>query len=181
MNYEALLLGAQVAGIGANLYAARNERRMTEAGLSIEQGELGLRQKQEQLAFTEANIASIEQLQEVLATQRAMAGARGVNPGVGSALAASNKSVRAQGADERARGLSNLFRKSQLDGMSKLLNIKKATSRAQYGNTMLGAGLNSFSLNTTIGDFINSSKTSNVPSNKPASKGRYSVKGSING
>ena len=49
MSYEAMLLSARIAGFGANLFAARQQKRMTEAGIGIERGEIGLRMQQEQL------------------------------------------------------------------------------------------------------------------------------------
>lgn len=177
MNYDAMLLGAQAAGIGANLYAARQQQRMTELGIEVEQGEVALRMKEEQLAFTEANIASLDQLQEVMATQRAILGARGQAPGVGSALAVGNKSTRAQSADQRARNLSKSFRQNQYEGTQSLLGIKKAGARAQFGNSLIAGGLSSFNLNMSIGEYIEKNKkTSSNPS-----KATYMLKSSING
>lgn len=158
-GYQAMLLGAQAAGIGANVFAAYQQKRAVEAGISVEQGDLRLRMEQEELAFTEANIESIRNLQEVMATQRAIAGARGQNPGVGSSLAVANKSIRAQKADEQARGLSKSFRKSQYENMSRLLNVKKATAKAAFGGSLIESGMSTLSLNTTIGEFIQQNKT----------------------
>lgn len=154
-SYNAILLAAQAAGIGANLYAERQKRKMAEQGVAVEQAQNKLRMQEEQLAATEATNASLEQLREVLATQRTIAGARGQNPGQGSALALANKAISAQSADERALGLSSSFRQSQLSNMSRLLGIKKAQARTEFGGNLIKTGLKSFSLNQTINSLVN--------------------------
>lgn len=192
-GYQAMLLGAQAAGIGANLYASYQQKKMAEYGFELEKGEINLRKGQEELSFAEANLASLQELQEVMATQRAIMGARGQNPGVGSALAAANKSLRAQSADEKARALSKDFRNAQLDSMSRLLNIKKAGARAQFGASLIEGGLSTLNLNTTIGEYIQKNKktiktldnnqNSNAGpfKNKNPYQGTYQIKGRING
>ena len=190
LAYQAMLLGAQAAGIGANIFAAYQQRKMVESGIAVDQGDLKLRMKQEELAYTEANVESLGQLQEVMATQRAIMGARGQNPGVGSALAAANKSVRAQSADQAARDLSKSFRQAQLSGMSGLLNIKKAGARATFGNSLIEGGLSTLDLNTTIGELIQKNKQSIKPigggtqpnwKNKDFLKPQFALKGRVNG
>ena len=74
-NYQALLLGAQAAGIGLNLYAARNAAG--QSGIEVDRAQMQVRAEQEQLAFQEANIASLESFAETLSTQRAILAARG--------------------------------------------------------------------------------------------------------
>lgn len=192
-GYQAMLLGAQAAGIGANLYSAYSQKKMADYDIEVERGALGVRRGQEELSFAEANLQSLQELQEVMATQRAIMGARGQNPGVGSALAAANKSLRAQGADEKARALSKDFRTAQLDSMSRLLNIKKAGARAQFGASLIEGGLSTLNLNTTIGEFIQKNKSTIKPitnnpnsnvgpfKNKNPYQGTYNIKGRING
>lgn len=192
-GYQSMLLGAQAAGIGADLYSAYSKKKIADAGLELEKGDINIRKGQEELSYAEANLASLQELQEVMATQRAIMGARGQNPGVGSSLASANKSERAHGADQRARELSKTFRQSQLDGMSRLLNIKKAGNRAAFGGSLIESSLNSLSLNKTIGEFIQDNKKSIKTFNNDKSssagpfkdknpyKGAYSLKGSIYG
>lgn len=187
-SYQAILLGAQAAGFGANLYAAYNQKKMSQYGIEVERGELGLRRQEEELSYAEANLESLKTLQEVLATQRAISGARGQMPGVGSSLAAANKAQAAQAADERARKLTKDFRTSQLDSMNRLLNIKKAGVRGEFGSSLISSGLSNLNLNASIGEFINKAKqpktttTSKkgsplITKNQPA----YFIKGSIYG
>lgn len=152
-GYTGLLLGAQVAGIGANLFAARQQNRLTEMGIEADRGNLATQMQQEELAFTEANIASVQNLREVMATQRAIMGARGQNPGAGSALAVANKSIRAHEADKAARDLSKSFRQKQFQNANSLFDIKKAGARSKFGASLLNTGISNLNLNSLIGGF----------------------------
>ncbi len=155
MNYQAMLLGAQAAGIGVNLLAARTEKRAANAAIEAERSQLKLRAEQEDLAFIEANTASLENLAETLSTQRAILAARGTAAGFGSAYSLAEKSVRAQKADENARKLNKTFQESQMQGLNRLLNIKRAGAQAKFGATLLETGLSAFNLNTSIGQWLN--------------------------
>lgn len=172
MNYQALLLGAQAAGIGASILSSNSTRKATQSAIEAERAQLDLRAEQEQLAFAEANIASIESLSEVLAGQRALLAARGTNAGQGSAFAVAQKSVRTQSADTEARKLNQKFREAQMQGLNRLLNIKSKTTNAQFGTSLLETGLSSFNLNSSIGQWLNSQapggtkKTDYVTKNK---------------
>lgn len=174
-SYQAILLGAQAAGMGANLYAAYNQKKSAKYAIETERGELGLRRSQEELSFAESNLESLRELQEVLASQRAIMGARGQMPGVGSSLAAANKAIAAQGSDERARKLTKDFRNAQLDSMNRLLNIKKSGIRAGFGASLIEGGLNAINLNTTIGKYLQTGKQTSTTT-KTTKKGNFITK-----
>lgn len=175
-NYQALLLGAQAAGIGVNLYAARSEKRAVGAGIEAERAQLSLRMEQEQLAFQEANIASLEGLAEVLSTQRAIQAARGTSTNAGSAVAISEKSIRNQSADTQARKLNKVFREQQMKGLNSLLNIKQAGAEAKFGASLIETGLSAFNLNTSIGQWLNNKTKPSKPDFVTKNKSAYSPK-----
>ena len=142
-----LLLAAQAAGIGMNLYAQRRAEKFTRIGEELEKQQLQLRMSEEQLAYTQKSLYGVEQLREVLASQRAIMAARGQAPGLGSAKALETRSVNVFNADERARQLSQTFRKNQLDSQMSLYNINRSTRKAQRKMNSVMQGLNMFSFN----------------------------------
>lgn len=178
MNYQALLLGAQAAGIGTNLLAGRAKRGTQRAAIAAERSQLELRMEQDQLAFKQANIASLEHLNETLATQRAIQGARGTAAGQGSALAIAEKSIRNQKSDEKALALNKIFRENQTQGLNRLLNIREIGASAEFGASMLETGINTFSLNTSIGKWLQGKSKSPSSSNNFVTKNKspYSPK-----
>lgn len=178
MNYQALLLGAQAAGIGTNILSARSQRRAAESGIAVDRAQLEARMEQEQVAFLEQTNASLESLAETLSTQQAILAARGSASGQGSARAFTAKSVRAQGNDVKAQKLNQQFRKQQMMGLSRLLNIQKAGVASRYAGSLLETGLSTFNLNTSIGQWLNNqakgggfnSSTIGPVKNKPSYK-----------
>ncbi len=96
-------------------------------GSQLDLQEMDLRMQQESLAVNEEALADSERLGEVLSSQRAYLAARGTSSGAGSALTVANKSVNLANADERARRMSQDFRKLQHENQISLMKIR------QYG------------------------------------------------
>ena len=147
-TYNAMLLGAQAAGIGAGIYASGQQRRAEAAGAAIDEGALKLRMQQEQLAFTQANIADLNNLAETLSAQRAILGARGQASGSGSAAALANKTIAQYGEDKQSRQLNASFRKDYITSMIRLRRANLGSSRAAYGSSLIGQSMNMFSFNS---------------------------------
>lgn len=115
---EYALMGAQAAGLVGDIWASASSQSMAKRGQQLEEQQLDLRLKQERIASNEQSLANLEQLQEVLATQRAFAAVRGAMPGIGSNLAVEQKSISNFNKDEQARLLNLEFgaqqRKAQM-------------------------------------------------------------------
>lgn len=151
MAFPFLLLAAQAAGIGANLYANRQQSRIERMGGAIDEQQMKLRMEQEGLVAQQETLYDLKALQETLASQRAIMGARGQNPSQGSAKTIEQASIRAQKEDERVRGLNKGFRKDYMDSLSRLRRIDRAGVKAQRGTQLLGTSLNMFSFNEMFG------------------------------
>ncbi len=111
-------------------------QRMIALGAQIEQGELSLRMQEEAIASKEQGMFNMERLRETLASQNALASARGVERGSGTAGAMTNTAVNNFNTDERAREMNLL---STQRGLSTQKDLSKLNQTAA-----------SFQLNTQI-------------------------------
>lgn len=151
MSFPFMLMAAQAAGLGVQLYAQKRASRYEKMAVDFEKQELGLRMEQEALQSTERSLFDTEQLRETLASQRAIFAARGGNPGQGSLARVPGASIRAHAADERARSISMGFRKSQIESQMKLLDINRRNNRRERNTSNLLQGLNQFNFNESFG------------------------------
>lgn len=174
MAFPFMLLAAQAAGIGANLYSQRRQARAEnraldqqaewmDVGLGMQMGDLSLEMEQDTLASTEQSLFNMEQLRETMAAQRAIFGARGQMPGVGSANSVANKSINTFNSDESARETNKKINKFKLESKGRLLKINNITGKAGLSNQKamgkskrqgerLSQGLNMFNFNQVFGN-----------------------------
>jgi hypothetical protein len=169
MAFNFLLLGAQAAGIGLNMYQRRREARyqnkaddLSNQGADIDIQNLGLQFEKEQLASTEEAVNNMDRLRDTLATQRAIFASRGQKAGQGSAQTIGQGQIRAQGYDERARQLSLGFRKYELESQKRLIGlgktargINKTARRSERRTQNFMQGLNLLNFNSIIGNSLN--------------------------
>ena len=163
MAFPYLLLGAQAAGIGANLYMNRQASKIESLGYNLDRGEANIKMRQELLIASQQQLSDMRNLQENLATQRAIAGASGVNPGQGSARTIMEASSRAYKEDERIRALNTDFRKGYIESLGRLQRIEQAGLKSNRAAKLISSGLNMFSFNDVYssGTFKQLSKTLN--------------------
>jgi hypothetical protein len=136
MSLLYLLMGAQAGGNLVDMFSTSSQIKMARRAAEMEGQQLDLRMQQERLASTERSVFQLEQLNETLASQRALMAARGGTPGVGSALALEQKSIQSFKRDEEARELSLGFMESQIKSQQVVGKMSAAGTAAQ-----LGAGL----------------------------------------
>ena len=144
MSLAYILLAAQAAGYATSVYGQKRAEKYTRAGDQLDRQERELQMQQEALASSEQALQSSERLREVMASQRALAAARGVQSGQGSNLAIANRSLSVYNADERARQLSMSFRKHQMESYDRLYslnaggrNVKRRADRFVQGMNLL--------------------------------------------
>lgn len=89
---NSVLNGAQAAGIGLQIYSNYSANKMDRLGTNLDIGQNNIRLQQEQLQSTQMALQATKNLRANLASQAAIAAARGQRSGVGSALAAQNTS-----------------------------------------------------------------------------------------
>lgn len=142
MSLAYILLAAQAAGYATSIYGEKQQERYTRIGDKLDRQERGLQMQQEVLASSEQSLYSLERLREVMASQRALAAARGVQAGQGSNLAMSQQSQRLQAADERARQLSLSFRKHQMESYNRLYSLNAAGRNVKRRSDRLVQGMN---------------------------------------
>lgn len=165
MSFAFLLMGAQAAGYGIDLYAKRQQQKMAGRGAELDKRQLDLQFQQEQLASTEAAYMNAERLREALASQRALFAARGQSSSQGTPLTLTAGQIGAFNADENARQISMSFRKHQLDAQKRLINIGLHTQK--FSNKLDSAmkGINLLNFNGMMGGNASPNKL-----NKPNAK-----------
>ena len=129
-----LLLAAQAAGIAMDMSAQRSAYRMARRGQQLEEAQINLRMQQEQVAFEEESLQSLENLREVMASQRALFAAQGRVPGIGSTAAIEQRSLIRFAADERARKLSMGFREHYYKSQTALSRIGLQSYKANQAS-----------------------------------------------
>jgi hypothetical protein len=156
MAMQFLLLAAQAAGIGLDMYQQRRQERYANKGADIEINELGLQMEKEQLASSEEALANTERLREVMASQRALYAARGQKVGQGSPVAIAQRDINTFSVDERARQLSMSFRKHQIESKQRLIGLEKKARKSERKTKQFMSGLNLLNFNSLLGPMLNS-------------------------
>ena len=133
MSLPFLLMGAQAGGNLADIYTSSKQIGMLKRAADMDAQQLDLRMQQERLASAEQSLFQLDQLAETLASQRAIMAARGVLPGVGSALAIEQKSIQAFNRDEQARALSIGFMQAQVESQKVAGKLSAAGQAAGIG------------------------------------------------
>lgn len=147
MSLAYILLAAQAAGYATSIYGQKQQERYTRAGEQLDKQERQLQMQQEALAASEQSAYSSERLREVMASQRALNAARGVQSGQGSNLALSEQNIRLQNADERARQLSQSFRKHQMESYDRLYSLNQSGRNVKRRADRFVQGMNLMSFN----------------------------------
>lgn len=150
MSLEMMILGAQGAGMLLSMYGDSQSRKMLRLGADLEQRELGLRMEQEQLASTEQAVQNSEQLRQVMASNRAIMGARGQMPGVGTAQSLMQNDMRAFDADETARKISLSYRQAEIKSRMALTKMNLYSDLGKIGAKQAERGINMLSTNALL-------------------------------
>ncbi len=150
MSYQYLLMGAQAAGFGINLWGTSQANRMIGMGANLDRQALDLRMQQNTLASTEQAIANQEQLREAIGLQAVMFAARGQRGGVGSAAAIQNKSLIDFGKEERSRQMNLMFAQSNIKAQKATIGMQAAGQKAQGWGGLLNTSLNSLNFNSLL-------------------------------
>ncbi len=150
MSYSYLLMGAQAAGFGINLWGTSQANRMIGMGANLDKQALDLRMEQNTLASTEAAIANQERLRETIGLQAAMFAARGQRGGAGTAAAIQNKSLIDFGREERSRQMNLMFAQSNIKGQKAAIGMQAAGQKAQGWGGLLNTSLSSLNFNSLL-------------------------------
>jgi len=170
-----VLLAAQAAGTVISLFGQREQYKIGKRASQLEDAQMSLRLQQEEIASMEQSIFNINQLGETLATQRALMAARGGIAGVGSNLAAEQKSVSAFNADERARQLSLNFRSEAITAQKAMNKLTLAGKRSELGANAFEQIFNMVPF-AEIGTALQTPKDTKIPGLNKLSSSPYQPK-----
>jgi len=161
-----VMAGIAAAGFISSAYGQYAGNKAAKKGQRADERQAELRIKQDRIASNEQALLDIEELGETLATQRAMMALRGGNPGMGSNLSITNKTMNTFNKDEQARQMSLQFGTQQARAQIAASRIALKGQRNQtYGN-ILGQGLNLLSTSDfgkSKSGLLSTDKTKNTP------------------
>jgi hypothetical protein len=164
---EYALMGAQAAGLVGDIWASSTSTRIRQRGQALEEQQLDLQLKQERLASNEQSLANLEQLQEVLATQRAMASISGGLPGIGSNLAIEQRSVSNFNKDEKARLLNLEFSAQHQKAKIAVGRLTSLGKQAESGAKIFNQAFNMIPLNEWYDKIKTPTKMAPIEKAKP--------------
>ena len=170
---EYLLMGAQASGAIGSIWSANMNYSALKRGQQLDEAQLDLRLKQERIASNEQTLYNLSQLQETLATQRALQAARGQLPGMGSSLATATKSITNFNKDVAARKLTLSFSEQQASANKAVGRIALAGKRSQMGAGIFETSIQNIPFSQLIGD-ISSNKQQFVSKKKGLLTGNIS-------
>lgn len=140
-------MGAQAAGIVTSIYSKKQQYKTQARAQQLEEAQIDLRMKQEQLAFEEQGLASVENLREVMASTQALFAAQGRTPGIGTTAAIERRSTTAFGRDERARELSKGFREHYYSSQKAVSRMTLASEKKKNKADRVSSVLNMINFN----------------------------------
>jgi len=136
MSLPFLLLGAQAAGLAINIFSNKRQNRANNRQLEsytraqeLEEAQIDLRMKQEQLSFEEQGLASVDNLREVMASTQALFASQGRTPGIGTTAAIERRSMTAYNKDVQAQELSKGFREHYYQSQKSVSRLTLSSKR----------------------------------------------------
>lgn len=136
MSLEIFLLSMQAAGAIGDMIGTDSQQRVLRKGAQLQQENIATSIEEQRLASSLAAVDAMKALRQVLASQRAIFGARGTNPGAGSAAIVGATSVHEHGVDERIRRMNLLSREHNLRAQSSLAGLHALAGETQLGQAL---------------------------------------------
>lgn len=120
-----LLLAMQAAGMITDYFGARNQDKLMQMGMKVQQAGIESDLAMTRLQSQDASLQAMKQLRQTMGTQIATMAARGTRMGAGSAFSLLQESLANFNSDEKIRKLNLLGKENQL-------RAGAAMSRLQY-------------------------------------------------
>lgn len=163
MALPLILLAAQAAGLGMDLYATRKASKSMKMGFELDAANAENKIEQLRLQGTEDALFNLDRLRQNISTQRAISGARGQSSSTGSARGAILASERTYTADERARELSERFKTFDIRSDIAAGRIAGKAQRRQLGTQFAQRAFQTIGTQGLQGAFEGIGKKLNAP------------------
>lgn len=155
MTPDAILNAAQASGLILNAFGTSRANRADELAYELEAGQNQLRISQNQLATTQQALAATQKLRSTVASQAALAAARGQQLGQGSAMAATNTSLRNYNQDIQNLNYNQRAKEYELQFGTGLSRVRTSSAQANRNMEFAKSALNTVSINEAIQRFSN--------------------------
>jgi len=140
----ALLLAMQAAGMVTDWIGAKQQEELNNLGMKVQQAGIEANINQTRLETEDQSLQEMIKLRKNLGTQLAIFGARGTNPGQGSAFSLINESVGNVNADERMRRMNELAQETSLRGQGLVSRLTGAADNSKLWQGFASRTLNRF-------------------------------------
>ena len=138
----AFLYAMQAAGMVTDFFGTLQQQELNDLGAKLQQAGIEANINQTRLETEEQSLQALVKLRKTLGTQLAIFGARGTNPGQGSAFSLLNESISNSNADERIRRMNELAQETSLRGQGLISKLNNSS-----GNSNLWQGFASRTIN----------------------------------
>ena len=126
----------QASGTIADVTATHEERALGRLGSSVEQERINTRLEEERTAAAINSLDSMQQLRQILASQRTMFAARGQSATAGTAFDIQQASVSEFESDERTRRMNLLMKESTLRSAGASSSLSTLSSETKLGKSL---------------------------------------------
>jgi len=126
-------IDSAIGSIEPTIQGLESRSRGINEGAAIDQQMLDLQMQQSRLASRQRSLSNIENLREVLSSQRALFAARGQSIGQGPAVYAAQKSINQFGREETARRINQKYGELAIKGHKALTELNRGYSQEQIG------------------------------------------------
>jgi hypothetical protein len=140
----AFLLAMQAAGMVVDYLGAKNQAALAKMGYQLQQSGIESQIEQTRLESEDASLQALKKLRQTMGTQLAIFGARGTNPGAGSAFTLLNESVGNFNSDERTRRLNLLGRMNELKAGKTISMLNQSSDVSKIWGEFSKRSLNRF-------------------------------------
>jgi hypothetical protein len=140
----ALLLAMQAAGMVVDYMGTRQQQRLGQMGLRVQNAGIEANIYQTRLETEEASLAAMKDLRKNMGTQLAVFAARGTSTSGGSSVAIMNESLSDFNADERMRRMNQLSRENELKAGGSIAALNQSASNSKLWQNFASRSLERF-------------------------------------
>jgi hypothetical protein len=140
----ALLLAMQASGMVIDYFGQREQQRIGNMGLKLQQAGIQSNLYQTRLEAEDESLKAMQALRKNLGTQLAVFAARGTNTAGGSAVSLFQESISNFNSDERMRRMNLLGRENELKAGGTIAKLNQQGTNTKMWSSFASRSLNRF-------------------------------------
>jgi hypothetical protein len=140
----ALLLAMQAAGMIVDYFGTSRQQYYSDIGFKLQQAGIEANIYQTRLETENESLNAMRELRQRMGTQLAIFGARGTNPGAGSAFTSLTQSLSNFYSDERTRRINEMGRETELKGRGLVSSLNQSGENSKLWQGFTQRTINRF-------------------------------------